>query len=199
MSTAAESHYNAATVQSKGSNREKGPSIALKKFHNQVKSALIGTFARGAPRLLDLCCGRGGDLFKWSHSDVQFVKGVDISPMEVEEAKDRYAMVKYRPYPKVEFETCNHLGREVLSFGSPYDAVTIFFAIQFFTGTEKQLHTLLHTVSSNLKPGGVFMGTCPSGRSVSALLQQKHHKKGLLRMRRDWEGTARPFGCGYTF
>jgi hypothetical protein len=34
----------------------------LKDYHNKVKRALIDAYATGAPRLLDLACGRGGDL-----------------------------------------------------------------------------------------------------------------------------------------
>lgn len=40
--------------------------------------------------VLDLCCGRGGDLFKWKNQDVVHYVGVDLSQALVEEAQRRY-------------------------------------------------------------------------------------------------------------
>lgn len=50
-------------------------------------------FASNAPRLLDLCCGRGGDIWKWINAGVQYVKGIDLSEGEIEEARTRCAVV----------------------------------------------------------------------------------------------------------
>lgn len=46
--------------------------------------------ARKVPALLDLACGRGGDIFKWIDADVQSVLGVDISKHEIEECQRRF-------------------------------------------------------------------------------------------------------------
>lgn len=47
-------------------------------------------FAKGAPRLLDLACGRGGDIWKWIDAGIPCVKGIDLSPHEIEEARARW-------------------------------------------------------------------------------------------------------------
>jgi len=67
-----------------------GPAIQLKKFHNDVKRELIKAYAGGASRLLDLACGRGGDMKKWADAQIAEVVGVDLSPKEIEEAQRRY-------------------------------------------------------------------------------------------------------------
>ena len=59
-----------------------------------MKRELINRYSRGARRLLDLACGRGGDLLKWADADVQEVVGVDLSPKEIEEANRRYRELK---------------------------------------------------------------------------------------------------------
>ena len=46
-------------------------------------------FASGAGSLLDLACGRGGDIWKWLDAGIARVKGVDLSPGEIEEARKR--------------------------------------------------------------------------------------------------------------
>ena len=73
--------------------RARGASAPLKKYHNRIKRELLARFARCTPggAMLDLACGRGGDLRKWMDLGVGRVVGVDLSPGEVAEARRRYA------------------------------------------------------------------------------------------------------------
>ncbi len=87
-------------------------------------------FAWQADRLLDLACGRGGDIHKWAKAEVRiclhgvlmdsvrehlnnapflfaltnnvcvqikYVKGVDLSPAEIEEAQRRFVAFRSQP------------------------------------------------------------------------------------------------------
>ena len=76
-------HYNARPEIGVAS-REQSPIIGLKKFNNWVKSVLIGKFAyrershpksRGA-NVLDIGCGKGGDLNKWKQARIQLYVGL---------------------------------------------------------------------------------------------------------------------------
>lgn len=49
----------------------------------------MSRFASGAGSLLDFACGRGGDIWKWIDAGIPVVKGVDLSPGEIEEARKR--------------------------------------------------------------------------------------------------------------
>jgi hypothetical protein len=91
-------HYNARPEVGKGA-REASPIIGLKNFNNWVKSVLILRFAHpalsespagrvgGAPpgfkakggKVLDLGCGKGGDLSKWQRAPVMEYVGVGES------------------------------------------------------------------------------------------------------------------------
>ena len=51
--------------------RSQGPGFPLKQYHNQVKRQLVQHFARNTAALLDLACGRGGDLQKWADAGVR--------------------------------------------------------------------------------------------------------------------------------
>lgn len=55
----------------------------------QIKKKMVFVLARQVPALLDLACGRGGDIWKWIDADVQSVLGVDISEHEVAECRRR--------------------------------------------------------------------------------------------------------------
>ena len=98
--------------------RKQGAALPLKQYHNRIKRELINAFAGGAPRLLDLACGRGGDLHKWTAAGVEYVMAVDLSPGEIQEAARRYQETKAEvegrggAVPVVEFEVVATLGTE---------------------------------------------------------------------------------------
>jgi mRNA (guanine-N7-)-methyltransferase len=61
--------------------REYSPIIGLKKFNNWIKSVLIGKFSYRPPggsgaRVLDIGCGKGGDLQKWRQARIQLYVGL---------------------------------------------------------------------------------------------------------------------------
>lgn len=41
-------------------------------------------------KVMDMCCGKGGDLLKWKQANVDYVIFVDLAEKSVEECKKRY-------------------------------------------------------------------------------------------------------------
>lgn len=123
-----ESHYDRHAGKFESSNdarksRREGPAAPLKIFHNRIKTALIQRFAGGVDRLLDMCCGRGGDLWKWADAGVRFVRGIDLSPMEIEDARHRFEQMRAERAKKglpndleAEFEATDQLGMSQYMF-----------------------------------------------------------------------------------
>lgn len=68
----------------------------LKGFHNAIKSVLINAVAGNGrdQTLIDMACGKAGDLSKWTHAGFSFVFGIDLSRDNLENAKDG-ACVRY--------------------------------------------------------------------------------------------------------
>ena len=64
MSSNVEQHYDGVTMATR-EQRAKGRLYDMKKFHNLMKRNLLRTFATLQERVLDLGCGRGGDIEKW--------------------------------------------------------------------------------------------------------------------------------------
>ena len=70
------SHYN-ARPQGSIVERSRSAIIQTRLFNNWVKSILIKEFVRGrALKVLDLACGKGGDLGKWDRLSVTHYVGV---------------------------------------------------------------------------------------------------------------------------
>lgn len=69
-------HYNARpNVQP--TERGRSSIIHLRDFNNWTKSVLIREFvSQRNLKVLDLACGKGGDLFKWDKASVSHVTGV---------------------------------------------------------------------------------------------------------------------------
>ncbi|CAH0522088.1 unnamed protein product [Peronospora belbahrii] len=63
----------------------------MRALNNWVKSILINEFSRReGDRVLDLACGKGGDLMKWTKRNLAMYVGVDIAQKSLEDAVERY-------------------------------------------------------------------------------------------------------------
>ena len=170
--TTASDHYDAKarpgmSARQAIAERAAGPSAAIKRYHNDVKRRLIDIFATGAPRYLDVACGRGGDIFKWIGAHVRFVRGIDVSPREIDEARSRFAAVRPRPRTTdCVFEVVPDAARWSSPDNEAYDVVACMFAIHYFFGTEDHARSFFATVSASLEVGGVFFGVFPDGHRV---------------------------------
>ncbi|KAH9322656.1 hypothetical protein KI387_017295, partial [Taxus chinensis] len=71
-------HYSNRTNQTL-EEREASPIIHLKKLNNWIKSVLIQLYTRRGDVVLDLACGKGGDLIKWDKAKVGYYVGIDIA------------------------------------------------------------------------------------------------------------------------
>ena len=57
----------------------------LRDFHNiYVKKRLISAISKPGDTLIDLACGRAGDLSKWIDANLSFVYGIDVSQQNLE-------------------------------------------------------------------------------------------------------------------
>nr|CAD7403590.1 unnamed protein product [Timema cristinae] len=97
-------HYN--TLQEKGlEERSKSRIFYLRNFNNWIKSMLINEYLRkageghshGQPlRVLDMGCGKGGDLLKWRRGSITHLICADLAETSVEQCQTRYNDLKGR-------------------------------------------------------------------------------------------------------
>ena len=116
--------------------------------------------------LLDLCCGRGGDIFKWGDLKIKRVLAMDVHKESVDEAINRYKKVSNRIKTRISF-----VHKDV---GAGYSnllkikasIISCQFALHYFN----DLVSFLSEVSANLIQGGYFIGICPDGDLIESLL-----------------------------
>lgn len=161
----------------------------------------VPRYARNADALLDLACGRGGDIWKWIDSNIKYVKGVDLSPGEIAEARQRYLeAVAKRPgrVTLCEFEDTSKLGVEEWRDERQYDVITCMFALHYFFVSEAALRQFLQNVAINLLPGGYFIGTVPDGKRINECIRSSRvYESPMLRIEARWAGAPATFGSPY--
>lgn len=185
-----EKHYDAMSVALAASGQMRTP---LRTFHNGAKRALLDLFARRAGKLLDLACGRGGDLHKWRAADVKRVLGLDISSSSVEEARSRCAAI--RADLRYTFERADLT--QPYTPAEPCDVVTCMFALHYFFGSEQAAQTIVKTAADALKDGGFFVGIVPDARQVLERIKYGPFDNGVLRVEALWPDQPQCFGSAY--
>lgn len=200
-------HYNQRTQQSKSQGpRTSSPIYKLRNFNNTIKYILLGNWAKhdaeSSPlfSILDLCCGKGGDLNKCEFIKIDQYIGIDISDLSVREAFSRYSRQKARFKPRngaraesrYNFEACFATGDcftqyvpdilepnfpGIIEKTFPVDVVSTQFALHYAFESEEKVHTLLTNVSKSLRVGGRFIGTIPSSDFIKSKIVDKQYFK----------------------
>ncbi|KAK0814680.1 mRNA cap guanine-N7 methyltransferase [Friedmanniomyces endolithicus] len=93
-------HYNAVPERGREWRKTDSQIKGLRSLNNWIKSTLIQKFSRpdgplppNGLTVLDMACGKGGDLGKWEKAPVvpALYVGCDIAEVSVSQAKERYA------------------------------------------------------------------------------------------------------------
>lgn len=163
-------HYNQRTFQSRREKRTESKILKLRSFNNCIKYILVNKFAKTNGTVLDLGCGKGGDMAKWDSINTENYVGIDISDFSIKEAVKRYSKSRYKfhaifltgdafktPVPKLltGFE-------DQVPPDYQFDTVSMQFCLHYAFESEETIRSLLENVSKSLKVGGMFIGTIPS-------------------------------------
>ena len=166
--------------------RQDSPIIGLKSFNNWIKSVVIAMW--GSPALsgdsdtsanssrrsltkgivLDLGCGKGGDLQKWQKARVKFYCGLDIAETSIYQARERAASLRSAAGFTAMFDTLDcysHplsrvLDKDMLS--KPFDVVSMQFCMHYAFESVSKARMMLENVARYLRVGGRFVGTIPN-------------------------------------
>ncbi|ERN05155.1 mRNA cap guanine-N7 methyltransferase 1 isoform X1 [Amborella trichopoda] len=207
-------HYSARTNQTL-EEREASPIIHLKKLNNWIKSVLIQLYARRGDAVLDMGCGKGGDLIKWDKAQIGYYVGIDMAEGSIEDCRTRYngeadARRKKFTFPaRLLCGDCFEVPLDrVLEDDAPFDICSCQFALHYSWQTEARARRALENVASLLRPGGIFIGTMPD---ANVLIQKLRNVEGLTfgnsvysisfneaHSQKKFD-SSKPFGIQYTF
>lgn len=132
----------------------------VRKVHNLVKRNLIQDVIKDSKNLyvLDVGCGRGGDLQKWQYCGVKELTMCDPDITSIQEAKNR----------------SNNLGMSVNFFEGgievtphkKYDIICYNFSIQYIFESSSLFFKTLKEIKKRLKRGGMLIGCIPDSEQI---------------------------------
>lgn len=216
-------HYNQRTEISKTSRRYMSPIIKLKNFNNIIKYILISKFTPEYAVVLELACGKGGDLIKYGRINISQWIGLDISDQSIQEAKRRYLFLQRKENLKYQTilsqgdcfgQSLGPIVQNLPDCRFPCDLVSIQFALHYAFETEQKARRTIMNVAKSLKIGGKFIGTIPDSEFLRFKLKKfpkdydkpimwgnsvykvKFESNEFLTNNYEWEN---PFGQLYTF
>ncbi|XP_022094534.1 mRNA cap guanine-N7 methyltransferase-like [Acanthaster planci] len=162
--------------------RTKSRIFFLRNFNNWIKSICIADVLqrlrtrdpRAELTVLDLCCGKGGDLLKWKKGQISRLVCSDIAEMSLQQCEERYKELgnrSHNPHEKVTFRAEFYkadLSKEVLSemYEDPsiqFHLTSCQFSFHYSFESQAQAETMLRNACERLRPGGYFIGTVPNG------------------------------------
>lgn len=173
-------HYN--EMKEKGlDQRYKSPILYLRNFNNWIKSVLIIEYVTELKaknyctpiRVLDMCCGKGGDIMKWQNQRVKHITFVDIADVVVEQCQTRYengCKKFYEPPFTAEFIvadcTKENLRKKYKDPSLTFDIVSCQFGLHYSFESLPQACRMFSNISECLRPGGFFIGTIPDANEI---------------------------------
>lgn len=197
----------------------------LRKFNNWIKSCIIQRYSpdedhapgsREAGRssgrellILDVGCGKGGDLNKWQQAPqpVQLYVGLDPADVSIEQARGRYRSMASRGgrggygrhgssrlfdgrfhVKDCYGETIEDLDiiQQVGFDPSPmnrrgFDVVSMMFSMHYAFESETNARNMLRNVAGALKKGGRFLGCIPNSDIISEKVRAFNAKAAAKR------------------
>ncbi|XP_062865398.1 mRNA cap guanine-N7 methyltransferase [Trichomycterus rosablanca] len=210
------SHYN--SLQECGLvERNKSRIVHMRNFNNWMKSVLIGEILDTVRRdrrevsVLDLGCGKGGDLLKWRKGRISRLVCADIAAVSVEQCQQRYDDMKRRSHPSerifsAEFITAD-CTKELLSekLSDPeqqFDVCSCQFVYHYSFESHKQAETMMRNACEKLRPGGFFIGTTPDSYELVRRLEESDSNSfgnEVYRVTFQKKSEYPLFGCQYDF
>jgi len=140
-----------------------------------VIEAAVGAWRRqckGRMTVLDLGCGRGGDLRKWAGYRVKSFCGLDGSVPSIREARERQEALVAQGQSSVvaDFRVVELTTQRIPLADGSVDVVSCMFFLQFaFAGAAAAQH-VVGEVARVLRPGGVFCAILPDGDRIARVL-----------------------------
>ncbi|XP_030042493.1 mRNA cap guanine-N(7) methyltransferase [Microcaecilia unicolor] len=190
----------------------------LRNFNNWMKSVLIVEFLervrekkKGDITVLDLGCGKGGDLLKWRKGKISKLVCTDLADVSIQQCQQRYKEMKNRSrYNEhifsAEFITADST-KELLTekYSDPgiyFDICSCQFVYHYSFETYEQADMMLRNACERLCPGGYFIGTTPNGFEIVKRLEASDTDSfgnEVYTVKFQKKGEYALFGCKYDF
>lgn len=174
----------------------------IRKTNNWIKRILIEKYCQENASVLDLCCGKGGDLLKYKNRHIRSYVGVDFSGESLRAAMDRASPIISFQHRFIEHD----LRTSAVNLDHAVHLVSAQFCLHYFFESEATLRMFMSTAARNLTPGGHFVATFTDAAVLRGLLKMDAERPNtntlydLQRVDGDAEDTSiSPYGSKYVF
>lgn len=179
------------------SQKDRGGSLLfhLRALNNWIKASLMSKYAKDNARILDLGCGKGGDLGKWAHQNIHSYVGLDIAHVSLEDAVSRVEKMKRLGRVDIRFAQADlgeiSLDSENLSCWNrqrgwydgrlirrdeTFDIASMQFAFHYMFGSRDRCHRFFRNLSHHLESGASFLITTVDANVLIQKLFQNNFK-----------------------
>uniref|UniRef100_A0A8C5LFJ3 mRNA (guanine-N(7))-methyltransferase n=1 Tax=Jaculus jaculus TaxID=51337 RepID=A0A8C5LFJ3_JACJA len=160
--------------------------------------------------VLDLGCGKGGDLLKWRKGRISRLVCADIADVSIKQCQQRYEDMKGRRDKDLlfnaEFITAD-CSKELLveKFRDPemcFDICSCQFACHYSFESLEQADMMLRNACERLSRGGYFIGTTPNSFELIKRLEASETESfgnDIYTVKFEKKGNYPLFGCKYDF
>ncbi len=169
-------HYN--SLADRHRTLDSGSQILhVRNLHNWIKAVLIGRHMRPGHAVLDMACGKGGDMLKFKAGNCAHYVGVDIAAQSVCDAVARYNGSHGRggmPFPAhfIAADICDGALETAFPPAVAFDLVSCQFALHYAFSSAERARAVMRNVACRLKPGGAFVGTLPDANVLVRRLRE---------------------------
>ncbi|XP_017842754.2 mRNA cap guanine-N7 methyltransferase [Drosophila busckii] len=183
-------HYNELKEAGRRE-RHKSKIYFMRNFNNWIKSMLINEYMAkikqqkrvgDALRVLDMCCGKGGDLLKWDKATISHLICTDIAEVSVEQCQRRYQEALQRAEKSkfghkftAEFFACDstlvRLRERYKDASLQLNLVSCQFAFHYCFESFIQADCMMRNAAECLEPGGYFIATIPDAYEIMRRLK----------------------------
>lgn len=132
---------------------------SVRKSNNDIKRAIIQDACHGkrGAQVLDVGCGFGGDLKKWSHCGAR-IDMCDPDVNALEEAKSRAKSMNMNvKFFHGDVRSCPN---------KKYDVICFNFSLHYIFESRELFHQNIKAIKSRLKKGGILVGCIPDATSI---------------------------------
>jgi mRNA (guanine-N7-)-methyltransferase len=164
MNTKEKNFSDVSSKYNKTEGRKEDTKIqGIRNFNNWIKSSLITLLCPNNANVLDICGGRGGDLYKYKFKNINNYVLFDNADVSVMEANKRISEMDKKVKPKnyiVKVADCfvDNIIQEIPE-NLFFDFASCQFAFHYACGNIEHIKRLFKNVSERLKKGSYFVGT----------------------------------------
>ncbi|XP_031552460.1 mRNA cap guanine-N7 methyltransferase-like [Actinia tenebrosa] len=220
LGTTVAKHYNEHPEGTKESRKE-SRIFHMRNFNNWIKSVMINEFLQKIKKynyrnihVLDLCCGKGGDLLKWQRGRIRKLVCADIAKVSVDQCEERYKDMKKtaeeRRYRDPLFDTqfivadCSkeRLADIYTDEDLVFDLCSCQFSYHYSFESFEQADVMLKNACEKLKPGGYFIGTTPNAYELVNKLKKAEGLEfgnDVFQIKFENKDEFPLYGCKYDF